>query len=260
MFKYCFNNFRCNLGQKKNGVQFGGDFILSLFPNNIVNHININTMTDYREGYRCIDKNLKNNIFNINLGGDHSIAVSTIQPLLNFYKKDVLVIWIDAHADINTYKSSTTKNVHGMPLGALTGAMNHWYHVKHNTFNLPFKNLLYVGNRELDPYESNIIKNRKILNYPNYQTNIVEIIKKHPAKHIHISCDIDGLDPLYMPSTGTPVINGLSVDNVVNIIQASKDRLIGFDLVEFNPYIGNCTEVNKTLFNIHTILSSVIKI
>ena len=257
MFKYCFNNFRCALGQKKNGVQFGGDYILKLFPDSKVNHLNINNLTDYREGYRLINKNLKNNIFNINLGGDHSIAVSTIQPLLDLHKKDLLVIWIDAHADINTYKSSITKNYHGMPLGALTGLMDHWYPVKQNKFSLPFNNLLYVGIRDLDPCEFNIIKDKKILNYPNYQTNIVDIIKKHPAKYIHISCDIDGLDPIQMPSTGTPVYNGLDVDDVISIVKASKDRLIGFDLVEFNPHIGNYRDIYKTLLNIYSILDSI---
>lgn len=258
MFKYCFNNFRCHLGQKKNGVQFGGDYILKLFPDSKVNHININNLTDYREGYRIINKNLKNNIFNINLGGDHSIAVSTIQPLLDLHKKDLLVIWIDAHADINTYKSSTTKNYHGMPLGALTGLMDHWYPVKQNKFSLPFNNLLYVGIRDLDPYETMIIKDKKILNYPDYHTNIVDIIKKHPAKYIHISCDIDGLDPIQMPSTGTPVLNGLAVDNVISIVKVSKDRLIGFDLVEFNPHIGNYRDVYKSLLHIYSILDSVV--
>ena len=144
-----------------------------------------------------------------------------------------------------------------MPLGALTGSMDHWYSVKQNKFSLPFNNLLYVGNRDLDPYEYNIIKDKKILNYPDYETNIVDIIKKHPAKYIHISCDIDGLDPIYMPSTGTPVLNGLAVDDVISIVKASKDRLISFDLVEFNPYIGNYRDVYKTLLNIYSILESV---
>ena len=258
MLKYCFNNFRCNMGQNKYGVQFGGDSIIKLFPGSNVKDININNLTDYREGYRQVNKNLKNNIFNINLGGDHSIAVSTIQPLLDFYRKDLLVIWIDAHGDINTFNTSLTQNIHGMPLGALTGLMNHWYPVKQSRFILPFNNLLYVGVRELDPIESIIVKDKKILNYPNYQENIIDIIQNHPAKYIHISCDIDGLDPINMPSTGTIVPNGLSVSDVTTIIRASKDRLVSFDLVEFNPHIGNYRAVYKTLLNIYSILSSVI--
>ena len=257
MFNYCFNNFRCRLGQTKNGVQFGGDNILQQYKNSKVNHININKISDYKQAYNIVNKNLKNNIFNINLGGDHSIAVSTIQPMLNYYKKDLLVIWIDAHADINTYKSSITKNYHGMPLSVLTGSMDHWFQVNKNRFILPYENLIYVGIRDLDPYENTIINNNKIANYPHYKTNIVDIIKKNPAKYIHISCDIDSMDPIYTPSTGTIVQNGLSVKNVISIIKASQNRLVGFDLVEFNPLIGKKMHVDKTLVNIYKILNSV---
>ena len=55
------------------------------------------------------------------IGGDHSIAIGSVAGSLDFYKKDVSVIWIDAHADINTYEASETKNLHGMPLSFLTG-------------------------------------------------------------------------------------------------------------------------------------------
>ena len=55
------------------------------------------------------------------IGGDHSIGTGTVAGSLDFYKKDLTTIWIDAHADINTYASSSTKNLHGMPLSFLTG-------------------------------------------------------------------------------------------------------------------------------------------
>jgi len=79
--------------------------------------------------------------------------------MLDHYKNDLLVIWIDAHADINTYETSFTKNIHGMPpLASLTGLMPHWYRIKNPRFILPTQNLLYIGIRDLDPFEEIIIK------------------------------------------------------------------------------------------------------
>ena len=262
--QYVFNNFKCNFGQKKDGVQLGGDMILKstvmkrrTLRNTPINTIDIKKYSDYGDGYNVINKGLKPGIMNVNFGGDHSIAVSTIQPMLDYYKNDLLVIWIDAHADINTFDSSITKNIHGMPLASLTGLMPHWYNVKKTHFVLPTQNLLYVGIRDLDQFEESIIKNKQISYFSSFDKNVITTIKNNPAKYIHISCDIDGLDPEFAPSTGTRSSNGLRVKNINKIINVSKDRLVGFDLVEFNPLIGNKRDVKKTLLNINKILGAL---
>jgi arginase len=262
--KYVFNNFRCNFGQKKDGVELGGNLILQsnvmkqqILRNTPINTIDIRNYSDYRDGYKTINNGLKKGLFNVNFGGDHSIAVSTIQPMLDHYKNDLLVIWIDAHADINTFDSSITKNVHGMPLAALTGLMPHWYGVKKSRFILPTQNLLYIGIRDLDPFEETIIKNKQIKYFKSFDKNVIETINNNPAKYIHISCDIDGLDPKFTPSTGTAVNNGLQVKNVNKIINISKSRLVSFDLVEFNPLIGKKRDVKKTLLTINKILDNL---
>jgi arginase len=264
--QYVFNNFKCKFGQKKDGVQLGGDMILKsnimkrqTLRNNKINTIDIKKYSDYGNGYKTINNGLKKGLINVNFGGDHSIAVSTIQPMLDHYKNDLLVIWIDAHADINTFDSSITKNIHGMPLASLTGLMRHWYKVKNSQFILPTENLLYVGLRDLDKFEETIIKNNKIMYFSSFDKNIISIINNNPAKYIHISCDIDGLDPKFAPSTGTAVNSGLRVKNINKIIKASKERLVGFDLVEFNPLIGSKKDVKKTLLNINKILIALFK-
>lgn len=264
--QYVFNNFRCKFGQKKDGVQLGGDMILNSnimkqrrLRNIPINTIDINKYSHYRDGYNAVNNGLKKGLININFGGDHSIAVSTIQPLLDHYKNDLLVIWIDAHADINTYQASNTKNIHGMPLASLTGLMPHWYWVKKTRFVLPMNNLLYVGIRDLDQFEESIIKNKEISYFNSFDKDVITTIKNSPAKYIHISCDIDGLDPEFTPSTGTTSLNGLRVKNINKIINVSKDRLVGFDLVEFNPLIGNKRDVKKTLLNINKILGQLFK-
>jgi len=261
--KYSLNNFRCLLGQKKNGVQLGGDVILRHIlpaqPNRAiqVNQVDIYRHADYKNGYKLIQRNLRYGRFNINLGGDHSIAAATIQPMLDYYREDLLVVWIDAHADLNTYQASLTKNIHGMPVGALTGLMEHWYRIRKNRTLLDMQNLIYVGIRDLDKFEQETIIKNRIMNFPTYTNDVIQAIQQHPAKYIHISCDIDSMDPSIMPSTGTKVLNGLKLKNVINIIQTTKPRLVGFDLVEFNPLIGNKRQVRKTLLNIQTILCEV---
>jgi arginase family enzyme len=67
------------------------------------------------------------------------------------------------------------------------------------------------------------------------------------------------LDPNFAPSTGTAVTGGLRVKNINKIIKASKERLVGFDLVEFNPLIGSKKDVKKTLLNINKILAALFK-
>jgi arginase len=262
--QYVFNNFKCKFGQKKDGVQLGGDMILQsnvikrrVLRNTPINTININKYSDYRDGYTAVNNGIKKGLINVNFGGDHSIAVSTIQPLLDHYKNDLLIIWIDAHADINTFEASTTKNIHGMPLASLTGLMPHWYKVKKSRFILPTQNLLYVGIRDLDQFEEGIIKNKEISYFNSFDKDIIKIINNNPAKYIHISCDIDGLDPEFAPSTGTAVNNGLRVKNINKIIKVSKERLVGFDLVEFNPLIGSKRDVKKTLLSISKILGAL---
>jgi len=262
------NNFKCMFGQKKFGVQYGGNYIINHMNLNkdLVNDIDIKKYSDYSHGYRIVNSNLKQNKFNLNLGGDHSIAVSTIRPLVDLYKKDLLVVWIDAHADINTFVSSKSHNIHGMPVSSLMGTMNHWYdpifnktEVKYKSSNLVKKNLVYVGIRDLDNYEKELIERKKILFYKKLTNNLITLIESHSAKYIHISCDIDGLDPNIMPSTGTPVKDGLSLNDVNTIINVCKKRLISFDLVEFNPMIGSHREKEITLNNIEKIINMVIK-
>jgi arginase len=256
-----FNNFICKFGQKKDGVQYGGSYILSNIKKSKkthINHININSQQDYAKGYSLIKHNHAHNRFNINLGGDHSISACTIQPLIDSYKKDLLVIWIDAHADINTYDKSLTKNLHGMPLASLCGLMKPWYTSNHYPFKkLSRQNLIYIGIRDLDNFESEYIKNKKLTHFRYFDWNIFRFIRNHPAKYIHISCDIDAMDPYICASTGTPVADGLSRYQIEYIIDFAKPRLISFDLVEFNPLIGTRSECNRTMYQIKKIIKKI---
>ena len=254
------NNLKCSIGQKKYGVQFGGDYIIDKFDNSKIrkiNHFLFKNQSAYSQSYNQILTELNNNNFCINIGGDHSVGISTIQPVLDKYHDDVLIVWIDAHGDINTPETSPSQNKHGMPVAALLNLMENWIGGQtHHVLNP--KNIVYVGIRDLDPGEVNFINQLGIKYFKHFNHQVLEYIDQHRAKHIHISCDIDGIDPQMMPSTGTKASDGLIIDDVLKIIKQSKDRLISFDLVEFNPLIGNQAEQEMTLNNILLILDYLI--
>lgn len=254
------NNLECSLGQKKDGVQNGGSVIIDNLSNSKIKKINNISFLDnsgYLKSYQIIQQNLGEH-FCLNLGGDHSVGVSTIQPVLDKYHDDVLIVWIDAHADINTPETSPSQNTHGMPVAALLGLMNNWIDNNHH-HKLQPNNIVYVGIRDLDLGEINFVQNLSIKNFPVFNCDVLDYIKHHPAKHIHISCDIDGIDPVLMPSTGTKATNGLDISDVLKIIKESKDKLISFDLVEFNPNIGTEKELKTTLDNILLILNNLLE-
>lgn len=248
-------NARCKLGQKKDGVNLAPDFITNYLDESI-NPIEIE-FNDVYNGYQRLYDKLNENLnkFRLTIGGDHSIGVSTIQPVLEYCNDELLVVWIDAHADINTYKTSLTKNTHGMPLSALTGLMEHWYKPKTNK-KLQFNQIVYVGIRDIDEAEKMIINENNIM-ICNDISKLSELFKN---KKIHISLDIDGIDPLYMPSTGTKSDNGLNMKFVIDILkEANKNDFVSCDLVEYNPLLGTNEERQITENNIVLLMNEIMK-
>jgi arginase len=171
------------------------------------------------------------------LGGDHSIGIGTVAGSLDFYNKDLTTIWIDAHADINTYESSHTKNLHGMPLSFLTGLDNSFMNMDGN--ELLTENLLYYGLRDVDKFEQRVLDKNNI----QYMTSN-RLIRgdsyghlKIPTDKVHLSVDVDVLDPQYMSSTGTPVPNGITPETLFNLINwiSNNSDVVAIDLVEYNP-------------------------
>lgn len=205
----------------------------------------------YKKLRKSCEQVLEENDFSLFLGGDHSIAVSTVSAVLD-KNPDTLVIWIDAHADINTLETSPTGNFHGMPLSVLTGmVMKNSKRTK-----LDPKNLIYLGLRDVDSGEKDIIKENEIIYYcpKDLQENKIEkilekVFKKYPRCPIHISFDVDAIDPLFMQATGVPVQKGLTLEQTQKILQvlARCQRVHSMDLVEFNPDIGKESEVTENL-------------
>ncbi|XP_052563992.1 arginase, hepatic [Culex pipiens pallens] len=198
----------------------------------------------------------------LTLGGDHAIAIGSIDGHLK-HCSDVAVIWVDAHADLNTNSTSPSGNIHGMPVALLAKELaDYWPYIPGMDWQEPIisiKNMVYIGLRSVDPYERLIIEKfgihafgmREVEQYGIHEVMRMALERVDPEgkKSLHVSYDIDSLDVLEAPSTGTSVRGGLTLREGIYIMEEAYNtgRLAAVDLVEVNPSIGTPDDVRKTL-------------
>lgn len=201
---------------------------------------------------------LNENKININIGGDHSISIGSVAASINKYKDDLFVIWVDAHADINSFEISKSKNTHGTPLHYLTKCNSYLYESWLFDNQLSYGNLLYIGIRDLDEYEIKTVNENNILNINmqcyhqldlnNLNNHFLSLKQQIGKKKIHLSIDVDGLDPeKYISCTGTRVINGIDMSYLIQLINFFRKDIVNVDLVELNLELGLPTEQVKSL-------------
>jgi arginase len=188
------------------------------------------------------------------IGGDHGLALGSIHGVIS-RQPDTIIVWADAHGDVNTPSSSPSGNFHGMPLAFLLGlAKNETIFSWVKTFLAPQK-LIYIGPRDLDSGELEIIRELNIQYYSSKDVNregsktilekALKIADPESRCKIHLSFDVDIFDLFTVVSTGTRVSDGPSIQEVFSIGKylASTGRLRSMDIVELNPEIGNKEEV-----------------
>jgi arginase len=230
----------CSQGQKKTGVNEGGLYLYKHIFRDlcdskpfVVQHEQFDSAAGYLKLYQTCHSLHKPLL----LGGDHSVSSSSVLASLQKYK-DLNVIWVDAHPDIHTYDSTESGNTHGTPLSICTGMEQQHWASRMNLRKLRFDKLTYCGIRDIDPFEAETIaaNNIRVLDVPN----LIDYIKKLDGP-IHISFDVDGLDPELVDSTGTKVPNGLEPEEVREIIATALEmnKLVSLDVVEFNIELGN---------------------
>lgn len=162
-------------------------------------------------------------------------------------------MWIDAHPDMHTYNSTVSGNTHGTPLSVCTGLeKKHWASRISNNL-LPFDRLIYVGIRDIDDWEAEIIEKNNVKHFSVEQA--IQWIKDNKELPLHISFDVDALDPEYVSSTGTRVEDGLTPQEVRSIISEAleQDSLVSLDVVEFNPQLGNPVDSMKSVKEVFQI-------
>jgi arginase len=192
------------------------------------------------------------------LGGDHSVAAGTIAGVAEFFRRQnqkVGLIWIDAHADINTPDSSPSGNVHGMPLAAIMGLGPPELA---NIFGFSPKvapdNCVLVGVRDIDAIEKENVRKTGIEVYTMRDIDergmraVMEEALRAAGRGTagyHVSLDMDWIDPEDAPGVGTPVRGGATYReaHLAMEIIADHGRLTSFEIVEVNPVID---EHNRT--------------
>ncbi|ERI90072.1 arginase [Clostridiales bacterium oral taxon 876 str. F0540] len=192
--------------------------------------------------------------FPLVLGGDHSLGIGSIAGVSKQYK-NLGVVWIDAHGDLNTHETSETGNIHGMPLAASIGkGPDKLVNLFEHRIKVKDENVVHIAGRDLDPGEVALINNSKINAFTMdkvYEHGIEKVMEesisylKERVDAIHVSFDIDSIDSSYVPGTGTPVRNGLTIEEAkkVLIALASSGLMVSLDLVELNPELD---DNNKT--------------
>ncbi|HDA8334343.1 TPA: arginase [Staphylococcus aureus] len=201
-----------------------------------------------------VSASIENNRFPLVLGGDHSIAVGSVSAISKHYN-NLGVIWYDAHGDLNIPEESPSGNIHGMPLRILTGEGPKEL-LELNSNVIKPENIVLIGMRDLDKGERQFIKDHNIKDH-NIKTftmsdidklgikevieNTIEYLKSRNVDGVHLSLDVDALDPLETPGTGTRVLGGLSYrESHFALELLHQSHLISsMDLVEVNPLIDS---------------------
>ncbi|KAF6204566.1 hypothetical protein GE061_018726 [Apolygus lucorum] len=199
----------------------------------------------------------------LTIGGDHSIALGSVDGHIQAKNGEICLLWVDAHADLNTADTSESGHMHGMPVSLLVKELaDYWPYLPGLDWQKPtmsIKNLAYIGLRSVDHYERLIIEKYGVSAYgmediEKYGIHAVttlalERINPTGTKSLHVSFDIDALDTLEAPCTGTSVRGGLTLREGVHIMEiAHRTGWLGaVDMVEINPRLGNILQVKTTL-------------
>lgn len=203
---------------------------------------------------QLVKEQVEKEYFPLVLGGDHSIAIGSIAGVSNHYS-DLGVIWYDAHGDINTVETSPSGNIHGMPLAVNLGLG----HPKLTTIlskhpKVKPENIVLIGIRDLDVGERQLIKDLNIKIYTMHEIDRLGMPKvmeetihylKERTDGVHLSFDLDGIDPSEAPGVGTPVIGGATYreSHLAMEMLAESELITSAEFVEVNPMLD---DKNKT--------------
>lgn len=204
-----------------------------------------------------VEDSLSVNHFPLCIGGDHSIAIGSIAGVSSYCRKKALrlgVIWIDAHTDMNTDSSTPSGNIHGMPLSASLGiGSRHLTEIIGFSPKLRPEHCALIGVRSIDDKEKQNIRGLKLPLYTMTDIDrwgiysvIDEVLTtlKERVDHIHLSFDIDSVDPTIAMGVGTPVPGGLTYRETHLIMETIAERggVDSMDIAEINPVLDHKNE------------------
>jgi arginase len=215
---------------------------------------------------KVVTDTLQSGEFPLVLGGDHSIALGSIAGVSRVHK-NVGVIWIDAHADFNTYEITPSGNIHGMILAASAGiGESHLTNIGGWSPKVNKQNIVIVGARDLDPNEQVCLREHAIRIFTMSDIDrkgISDVMRQaitiagQGNDGIHLSLDMDALDPKEAPGVGTPVKGGLTYREAHLAMEMIADsrQLVSMDVVEVNPILDR--ENATALLAVELVLSAL---
>ena len=196
--------------------------------------------------YKNIVEKIKEEYFPIMIGGDHSAAIASALASAKV-NVDVGLIWIDAHTDYNTFETTVTGNIHGLPLAAINGYKNQELRYFHQGKIIQPSKTVIIGARSIDEKEKDNVRYSGVTVFSTEDIKEKGIdaimdeafkIAGFKTKGIHISYDLDVIDPEIAPGVSIPEFDGITEEEAMKIneylVKHMKD-IISFDLVEFNP-------------------------
>lgn len=201
-----------------------------------------------------VDREVASGAFPLILGGDHSISIGSIAGIAKHYH-NLGVIWYDAHGDLNSDETSPSGNIHGMSLAVNLGIGHPLLtNILGDHPKIKPEHVVIIGARSLDPGERKFIKDRGIkvytmhdidrLGMPQVMEETITYLQER-TDGVHLSLDLDGLDPTEAPGVGTPVFGGLTYreSHVAMELLAQSNCITSAEFVEVNPILD---DKNKT--------------
>ncbi|MBU5466865.1 arginase [Virgibacillus sp. MSJ-26] len=197
-----------------------------------------------------VDQEVKKGAFPLILGGDHSIAIGSLSGIAHHYE-NLGVIWYDAHGDLNTEETSPSGNIHGMPLAVSLGLGDpKLVNILNYAPKVKPENIVIIGARSLDEGEKELIKEKGIKVYTMHEidrkgmSHVMEdaiTYLESKTDGVHLSLDLDGLDPSEAPGVGTPVMGGLTYreSHLAMEMIAEANILTSAEFVEVNPILDD---------------------
>lgn len=207
-----------------------------------------------------VSQEVQENRFPLIVGGDHSMAIGTLAGLAK--TGEYGVIWVDAHADLNTGETSPSGNIHGMPLAAAMGMGDvRLTEIGGRAAKIKPENLVYIGLRDIDAGEQREIDRLgiKVIDVATVRERGVTAIMEEAVAYLkqrtdryYISFDMDSLDASLVPGTGTPVTGGLTLEEGQQILtHALQDEdLLAVELVELNPLLDVDNQTAKAALSL----------
>lgn len=233
-------------------------------------------LTTYSNLRETVRATLKRGRTPMVLGGDHSIAIGSVAGAIGVFGGDVAVLWIDAHVDLNTPRTSSSGNLHGMPVAALMGMDSglegpvdrQWSQLTEEVVARPAlvgRRFAWIGLRDADEGERRAIEGLPAAFASTMQDidrfGIERLVggfdkwmRESGASRLWISFDVDVLDPILAPGTGTAVRGGLTYREAHLLAEIMREKLdgrdcpytlVGLDLVETNPLYDTHNETAR---------------